>query len=59
MGRFRTRLGKDISLYRPRIALFFDSSEGVADPSTTGISLSLARMMATSLPWYLGAVSCL
>ena len=59
MGRPSTRLGIASRVYRPRSALFQLSSEGVAEPRSTGTRSSWARFTATSRAWYRGTVSCL
>ena len=46
IGRPPTRMGIEISEYRPRWAFRQDSSEGVAEPSSTGIPSIWARLTA-------------
>ena len=47
-GRCSTRSGNSSSVYLPFLALKYDSSDGVADPSTTAAFAILARITATS-----------
>ena len=53
------RRGRRSLSYLPRSAFACDSTEGVAEPSTTGQASRRARITATSRPWYRGLSSCL
>ena len=60
-GRLRssTRWVRRRSEYRPARALAWLSREGVAEPRRQRAAQSLARITATSRPWYRGLSSCL
>ena len=59
MGRSSTRLGMELRTYRPAVAFFQVSREGVADPKTQAAPKPAARITATSRPWYIGVSPCL
>ncbi len=45
------RTGRASLSYLPRSAFAWDSTDGVAEPSTAGQPSRRARMTATSRPW--------